>query len=246
MLRPQVGMDLETWTVRRTDTARLKRLVIGGVLGALTVAGTVAFVVLTSTPVAALEEEEDDDPIAVELAKEPEPPPPPPPPPELAQKPKPQRPKVSAPTSLVDDGPIEEKEPTKNFLAEEPEREEPKAEPVATAAPPPPPAKKTVVAKAADKKPIRLTENMAKPVQLVMATPEYPSAAKSQGIEGVVMVRYVIGEDGSTRSIKAVKGPPELQAACVEAVQKWRFQPILVDGVAVAVVRMARFPFRIK
>jgi protein TonB len=239
-------MDLEQWTVRRTDSARVKRLLIGGVLGALSVAGTVAFVVLSSKPVAALEEAEEDDAIAVELAKEPEPPPPPPPPPELAPKPKPARPKMALPTTIVDEGPIEEKEPAKNFLAEEPEREEPKAEPVATAAPPPPPVKKTVVQKPADKKPIRLSESMPKPVQLVMATPEYPAAAKSQGIEGVVMVRYVIGEDGSTRSIKAVKGPPELQAACVEAVKKWRFQPILVDGVAVAVVRMARFPFRIK
>jgi protein TonB len=239
-------MDLEQWTVRRTDSARVKRLLIGGVLGALSVAGTVAFVVLSSKPVAALEEEEDDDAIAVELAKEPEPPPPPPPPPEMAPKPKPARPKMALPTTIVDEGPIEEKEPAKNFLAEEPEREEPKTEPVATAAPPPPPVKKTVVQKPADKKPIRLSESMPKPVQLVMATPEYPPAAKSQGIEGVVMVRYVIGEDGSTRSIKAVKGPPELQAACVEAVKKWRFQPILVDGVAVAVVRMARFPFRIK
>lgn len=239
-------MDLETWTVRRTDTARVRRLLIGSVLGAISVAGTVGFVVLTSAPVGALEDEEDDDAIAVELAREPEPPPPPPPPPEVAPKPKPVRAKVATPTTIVDEGPIEEKEPTKNFLAEEPEREEPKAEPVATAAPPPPAPPKTIVRKPVDKKPIRLSEHMPKPVQLVMATPEYPAAAKSQGIEGVVLVRYVIGEDGSTRSIKAVKGPPELQAACVDAVKKWRFQPILVDGVAVAVVRMARFPFRIK
>ena len=93
---------------------------------------------------------------------------------------------------------------------------------------------------------MKRTEDMPKPVQLVTKTPDYPSDAKSAGIEGVVIVRYVIGEDGSVRDVKALKGPPELQAACVEAVKTWRFQPIIVDGSPQAVVRMARFPFRIK
>ena len=239
-------MNLEQWTDRRTDGKRVKRLLIGAVLGALGVAAAVGFVVLSSKPVAALTVEEDDEPIAVELAREPAPPPPPPPPAEQAPKPKPARPKLTVPTAIADEGSIEEKEPARSFFAEEPEREEREPEPVASSTPPPPAVKQTVVQKPAVKKPVRLTEDMPKPVQLVVATPEYPAAAKSQGIEGVVMVRYVISEDGTTRSIKALKGPPELRAACVAAVERWRFQPIIVDGVAVAVVRMARFPFRIE
>jgi protein TonB len=125
---------------------------------------------------------------------------------------------------------------------DEPEKEAP---PVASVAPPPP--KPTVVReRPAVKKPIRLTEDMAKPVMLSGSQPEYPPDVKSQGIEGVVIVRYTIAEDGSVKDVKALKGPPELHAACIEKVKGWRFQPIIVDGSPQAVVRMARFAFRIK
>ena len=69
---------------------------------------------------------------------------------------------------------------------------------------------------------------------------------KAAGIEGVVIVRYVIGEDGSVRDVKALKGPPGLQPACIALVKTYRFQPIIVDGSPQAVVRMARFNFRIR
>jgi TonB family protein len=151
-----------------------------------------------------------------------------------------------APTSISDEK-LQEKEPVKDLQADEKMEDEPKEQPkeIVSAAPPPPPAP-VVREKPAVKKPIRLTEDMAKPVQLVTKTPEYPPAAKSAGIEGVVIVRYVIAEDGSVRDVRALKGPPELQDTCVTAVKTWRFQPILVDGAPVAVVRMARFPFRIR
>jgi TonB family protein len=218
---------------------------VGSVVGAITVVAGMSFIILTSKGVAA-EEEIDDGPIEVELAKEPEPepPPPPPPPPEAAQAAP--KPRLVTPTTISDEK-LEEKEPTKDLQQSEKMEEEPKEAPapVETVAPPPP--KPTVVReKPQVKKPIRLTEDMPKPVQLVTKTPEYPSEAKSAGIEGVVIVRYVIAEDGSVRDVKALKGPPELQAACIEAVKTWRFQPIIVDGSPQAVVRMARFPFRIR
>ncbi|HEX6273029.1 MAG TPA: TonB family protein, partial [Polyangiaceae bacterium] len=145
----------------------------------------------------------------------------------------------------ISDEKLQEKEPPKDLLAEEKMEEAPKEEPkpVVSAAPAPAPI---VREKPAVKKPIRLTEDMPKPVQLVKNTPSYPPDAKAAGIEGAVIVRYVIAEDGSVRDVKALKGPPELHAVCVEAVKTWRFQPILVDGSPVAVVRMARFPFSIR
>jgi protein TonB len=238
-------MDFASWTDRGPDTVRLRRLAVGSVVGAITVVAGMAFIILTSKGVAA-EEEIDDGPIEVELAKEPEPePPPPPPPPPEAAKAAP-KPRLVTPTTISDEK-LEEKEPTKDLQQSEKMEEEPKEAPppVATVAPPPP--KPTVVReKPQVKKPIRLTEDMPKPVQLVTKTPEYPAEAKSSGIEGVVIVRYVIAEDGSVRDVKALKGPPELQAACIEAVKTWRFQPIIVDGSPQAVVRMARFPFRIR
>jgi len=236
-------MQFDSIAVEHVDTVRLRRLLVGWVFGAISVALTMVFIVATSKGVAAAEEE-DDGPIEVALAKEAEPPPPPPPPPP-PDRPKPApRPRLASPLAVPDDKPAE-KEPEKKVLVAE--EEEQRAEPaVASAAPPPPPPPPVVHAKPAVKKPIRLTEDMPKPVQTVMKTPEYPAAAKAEGIEGVVVVKYVIAEDGSVRDAKVLKGPPELAEACLAAVRTWRFQPIVVDGSPVAVVRVARFPFHIR
>jgi len=237
-------MDFGSWTDRRLDTLRIRRLVVGWIVGSISVVAGMSFIVLTSKGVAA-SEEEDDGPIEVQLAKEaePEPPPPPPPPPEAAKaQPKP---RLAVPTTISDEK-LQEKEPAKDLQTSEKMDEVQKEAPAIASVAPPPPPPPVVRERVAAKKPIRLTEDMPKPVQLSMTTPSYPPDVKAAGVEGVVIVRYVIAEDGSVRDVKALKGPPELQSVCIEAVKTWRFQPIIVDGAAVAVVRMARFPFRIK
>ena len=237
-------MDFGSWTDRRLDTLRIRRLVVGWFVGTICVIAGVAFVVLTSKGVAA-SEEEDDGPIEVQLAKEaePEPPPPPPPPPEAAKAAP--KPRLAVPTTISDEK-LQEKDPAKDLQTDEKMEDSPKAAPAVVSAAPAPPPPPVMRERVAAKKPIRLTEDMPKPVQLAMTTPSYPPDVKAAGIEGVVIVRYVIAEDGSVRDVKALKGPPELQSACVEAVKTWRFQPIIVDGSPVAVVRMARFPFHIR
>ena len=239
-------MDFASWTDRRLDTLRFRRLLVGWVVGMISVVIGMSFIILTSKGVAA-EEEEDEGPLEVQLAKEPEPePPPPPPPPPEAAKAAP-KPKLVTPTTISDEK-LQEKEPTKDLQQNEKMEEEPKevATVAPSAAPPPPPP--VVREKPQAKKPIRLTEDMPKPVQLAGegAKPEYPSDVKSAGIEGVVIVRYVIGEDGSVRDIKVLKGPPELHATCIATVKTFRFKPIIIDGAPQAVVRMARFSFRIR
>jgi periplasmic protein TonB len=237
-------MDLATWTTPRVDTLRLRRLLVGSIVGSITVTASLAFVILSSTGAAA-QVEEDDGPIEVQLATaaEPEPPPPPPPPTEKPKVATP-KPRIASPLTVPLDKP-EEKDPTPAQMTPEVEEEEPAAAPAVatTVAPPPPPPPKP---KAVVRKPVRLTEDMPKPVQTVMKTPEYPSSAKLAGIEGVVIVKYVVGEDGSVRDAKVLKGPPELTEACLAAVRTWRFQPMIVDGAPISFVKIARFPFRIR
>ena len=103
--------------------------------------------------------------------------------------------------------------------------------------PPPPPRKK---------KAIRVTEDVTPPVALSQGMPAYPAAARTAGVEGTVIVTYVVTEAGEVTAVKAVRGPPELMAVCEAAVRSWRFKPAVLDGTPVAVRRTARFPFRIK
>jgi protein TonB len=79
-----------------------------------------------------------------------------------------------------------------------------------------------------------------------MASPAYPPAARSAGIEGTVVVSYVVGENGSVTEARVVRGPPELADACLQAVRGWRFSPAMSDGRPVAVKRSARFPFKLR
>jgi protein TonB len=67
------------------------------------------------------------------------------------------------------------------------------------------------------------------PAVLEQVVPRYPRQARSQGIEGLVLVRIIIGTDGRvepehTRIIRSV---PELDAAAMAAVRQWRFSPAI-------------------
>src|SRR5262245_12542803 len=113
---PARKMDFGSWTDQRLDTLRLRRLVVGWIVGSISVVAGMSFISLTSKGVAA-SQEEDDGPIEVQLAKEPEPePPPPPPPPPEAAKAAP-KPRMVAPTTISDEK-LQEKEPVKEQQAD--------------------------------------------------------------------------------------------------------------------------------
>ncbi len=54
--------------------------------------------------------------------------------------------------------------------------------------------------------------------------PVYPAQALRERVEGNVVVKVEIAEDGSVRSVVAVSGPDLLQSAATEAVRGWRFE----------------------
>lgn len=240
-------MDFDAWNRSGVDRVRLKRLLVGYVVGAVGVTASMGFVFLTSKGASAVEEEEPA--IEAQLVKEPEPElAPEPPPPAEPEKPKPRAPKVQVPIEVP-------KDPPKEAQVQEPlaEDEDPFAEkdpapsvsaaPAVVEAPKPPPPKPQP---AKPQGPIRVTENVTPPTPLSQAQPELPAAAKAAGIDGIVIVKYVVSENGSVSEAQVVRGPPELHGVCLSAVKSWRFQPALLEGKAVAVVRIHRFRFRIK
>ncbi len=71
---------------------------------------------------------------------------------------------------------------------------------------------------------------------LKMVKPTYPPEAKTSGIFGIVAVEAEIDQAGNPSSIKVLKGDPVLATAAVEAVKKWRWKPLRLNGVAVEAV----------
>ena len=56
--------------------------------------------------------------------------------------------------------------------------------------------------------------------------PEYPPFAKQAEIEGQVLLRFIVNEEGRVMNIKVVKKLNDLlDAAAIKAVSKWRYSP---------------------
>jgi protein TonB len=66
--------------------------------------------------------------------------------------------------------------------------------------------------------------------------PVYPTIAKAARSQGVVKLEAIIAADGNIRNLRVVSGPPLLVNAAVDAVRQWRYQPTLLNGIAVEVL----------
>jgi TonB family protein len=249
-------MDLGSWEKQKLDKVRVQRLAAGYLLGAVLLAGVLGAVAMTAAKAYGFTEDAvveaalvtnapKEEPPVVEVKEEPAE--------RRAQKAKTLAPLVE-PTKITNK--LVEKEPVRSdnpFAGDDPyaliaaaqaqpaEAERTKVQEAPKVVEKP----KAAVQKTKDE-PIRVTEDVTPPKAISMQAPSYPAEAKAAGIEGVVVVQYTVTETGEVTDVEAVKGPPELTAVCVAAVQAWRFSPAMKDGEAVAVHRMARFPFRIK
>jgi protein TonB len=73
------------------------------------------------------------------------------------------------------------------------------------------------------------------PEATVQFPPNYPFELRRNGIEGKVLVSFVVDARGYVHNAVAEEGPhPEFASAAAAAVSKWRFRPGAKDGVAVA------------
>jgi TonB family protein len=73
--------------------------------------------------------------------------------------------------------------------------------------------------------------------------PEYPQAAKAQGISGEVILEVRVDEAGKVISTKPVSGHQLLVEAAIKALKDWRFTPTHLSGVAVQVIGNVAFTF---
>lgn len=67
------------------------------------------------------------------------------------------------------------------------------------------------------------------PEVLEQMKPRYPRRARADGIEGLVVVRVIIGTDGRVEPehTRVIRSVPPLDAAAISAVSQWRFSPAL-------------------
>lgn len=74
-------------------------------------------------------------------------------------------------------------------------------------------------------------------------SPNYPPAARSLRVTGVVTVYVVVNEQGVVENVQRLSGPNLLQQAAADAARRWRFKPTVIDGQPVRVSGYISFSF---
>lgn len=58
----------------------------------------------------------------------------------------------------------------------------------------------------------------------------YPVRARMEGIQGSVLLRAIIGENGNVCNLRVVSGDPLLAASAMAAVRQWQYKPYMING----------------
>lgn len=81
-----------------------------------------------------------------------------------------------------------------------------------------------------------------RPISVVMegnlihrVEPQYPAIAKQIRLQGVVVLRAMIGSDGTIESVQVVSGPAPLARSAIAAVNQWKYRPYYLNGTPIAV-----------
>ena len=70
-------------------------------------------------------------------------------------------------------------------------------------------------------------------VPILAVQPEYPQTARNARITGRVVLRVLVGVDGSVQDVQVVQSVAGLTDAAIEAARMWTFQPARKDGLPV-------------
>ncbi len=114
----------------------------------------------------------------------------------------------------------------------------PSVAPPTTEAPAPPPT--------APAQPLRIGGAIAEPRKIKNVSPSYPAAAKNARVQGIVIMECTITPEGRVSDVRVLRSMPMLDAAAVEAVRQWVYEPTLVNGVPVTVVMTVTVSFKMR
>lgn len=84
----------------------------------------------------------------------------------------------------------------------------------------------------------RLTEVDQPPRVLRVFPPQYPYRAKRDGIEGHVMLKFVVDVNGLARESRVVEAEPEgiFEESALRALERYRFRPAVKNGKPVSCI----------
>jgi protein TonB len=92
----------------------------------------------------------------------------------------------------------------------------------------------------------RVGGDLRPPRKIRNVAPEYPEIARRIHVSGEVVVDCLIDERGRVREASVLRGHPLLAPAAVAAVERWVYEPSLLNGVPVQVLMTVTVRFALK
>ncbi len=109
------------------------------------------------------------------------------------------------------------------------------AAPVASAPVPTEPVPVQAAPAATPPAPVKVSQGVVQGALIFKVNPEYPAVARAARVQGSVLMRAIIGTDGTIQRLQVISGNPLLVRSALEAVKRWRYRPYLLDGKPVEV-----------
>jgi protein TonB len=107
--------------------------------------------------------------------------------------------------------------------------------------PPPPPPASPSPEKAA---PVRIGGNISAPQLTRRVEPEYPAFAAAAHVQGIVILEAVVDAQGCVESVKVLRSVHRLlDMAATEALVRWQYSPLVLNGKPVPFVLTVTFNF---
>jgi len=96
--------------------------------------------------------------------------------------------------------------------------------------------------------PVPIKGDITEPSVVHKVAPQYPAAAKDDGVMGIVVLEGLLDVQGQIIDLRVLSSPdPRLAEAATDAVLQWRYEPArTADGEPVAVRYTLTINFRLK
>ena len=90
---------------------------------------------------------------------------------------------------------------------------------------------------------VRVSQGVMQALIIQKQTPKYPEEARSEYIEGKVLIAIEIGKDGAVCDVALISGHPLLAPSAIDAVRQWKYRPYLLNGQPIEIETQAQVNF---
>lgn len=90
---------------------------------------------------------------------------------------------------------------------------------------------------------VRVSSGFAQTLILTRVNPQYPQDARDQRIQGLVVLKVIIDQEGNVSNVDLISGHPLLVPAAIEAVKQWKYKPYLLNSEPIPVETQVQVSF---